>query len=96
MNIERCMLCGRKIMVLCNKKRLSKAQSVMRTNRYLTLKILNEVPFEEYDNYKSLLQQEIVKIKKSTKVEELESLNEQTRISCEFNWIEIQPVGCNL
>lgn len=46
----------------------------MLTNRYLTLKILNEVPLEEYDNYKSLLQQDIDKIEKSTKVEELESV----------------------
>lgn len=67
---------NRKIMFLCNKKRLPKAQSSMLTNRYLTLKILNEVPLEEYDNYKSLLQQDIDKIEKSTKVEELESFKQ--------------------
>ena len=67
---------NRKIMYLCNKKRLPKAQSSMLTNRYLTLKILNEVPLEEYDNYKSLLQQDIDKIEKSTKVEELESFKQ--------------------
>lgn len=67
---------NRKIMALCNKKRLPKLQSTILTNRYLTLKILNEVPLEEYDNYKSLLQQDINKIEKSTKVEELESFKQ--------------------
>ena len=67
---------NRKILFLCNKKRLPKAQSSMLTNRYLTLKILNEVPLEEYDKYKVLLQQDIDKIEKSTKVEELESFKQ--------------------
>ena len=64
---------NRKIMFLCNKKRLPKTQSSMLTNRYLTLQILNEVPLEEDDKYKHLLQQDIDKIEKSTKVDELES-----------------------
>lgn len=50
---------NRKIIFLCDKKRLSKTQSSMLTNRYLTLKILDEVPLEEYDKYRSLLQQDI-------------------------------------
>lgn len=66
----------RNIMKLCNKPRLPRPQSDMLTDRYLTLKILNEVPLEEYDNYKSLLQQDINKIEKSTKVEELESFKQ--------------------
>lgn len=42
---------NRKIMFLCAKKNLPKTQSNMLTNRYLTLKILDEVPLEEYDKY---------------------------------------------
>lgn len=60
-------------MFLCAKKNLPKTQSNMLTNRYLTLKILNEVPLEEYDKYRNLLQQDIDKIEKSTRVDELES-----------------------
>lgn len=63
----------KKIMILCNKKRLPKVQSSMLTNRYLALKILNEVPLEEYNAYKNILQQDIDKIEKTTKIEELES-----------------------
>lgn len=66
----------RNIMKLCNKPRLPRPQSDMLTDRYLTLKLLNEVPLEEYDNYKSLLQRDIDKIEKSTKVEELESFKQ--------------------
>ena len=66
----------RNIMKLCNKPRLPRPQSDMLTDRYLTLKLLNEVPLEEYDNYKSLLQRDIDKIEKSTKVEEVESFKQ--------------------
>ena len=65
----------RNIMKLCNKPRLPRPQSDMLTDRYLTLKILNEVPLEEYNEYKNLLQQDIEKIGKTTLIEELESFN---------------------
>lgn len=45
----------------------------MLTNRYLTLKILDEVPLEEYDKYRSSLQQDIDRIERTTKIEELKS-----------------------
>ncbi len=64
---------NRKIMFLCAKKNLPKTQSNMLTNRYLTLKILDEVPLEEYDKYRSSLQQDIDRIERTTKIEELES-----------------------
>jgi len=63
----------RNIMKLCNKPRLPRPQSDMLTNRYLTLKMLNEVPLQEYDNYKSLLQQDIDRMEKNTTIDELES-----------------------
>lgn len=65
----------RNIMKLCNKPRLPRPQSDMLTDRYLTLKILNEVPLEEYIEYKNLLQKDIDKIEKTTLIEELESFN---------------------
>ena len=65
----------RNIMKLCNKPRLARPQSDMLTDRYLTLKILNEVPLQEYNSLKEILQQDIDKIEKSTKFEEIESFN---------------------
>ena len=81
---------NRKIMFLCNKKRLPQTQRKMLTNRYLTLKILNEVPLEEYDKYKNLLQQDIDKIERTTKFEELESfklisLKQANEITKQYN-----------
>lgn len=66
-------LLNKKILALCNKKSLSKNQSQMLTNRYLTLNLLNEVPLEEYNQYKEALQTDIDLISKNTKVEELNS-----------------------
>ena len=66
-------LLNKKILALCNKKRLPKNQSQMLTNRYLTLNLLNEVPLEEYNQYKEALQTDIDLISKNTKVEELNS-----------------------
>ena len=66
-------LLNKKILALCNKKRLPKNQSQMLTNRYLTLNLLNEVPLEEYNQYKEALQTDIDLISKNTKIEELDS-----------------------
>ena len=41
-------LLNKKILALCNKKKLPKKQSQMLTNRYLTLNLLNDVALEEY------------------------------------------------
>lgn len=68
-------LLNKKILAICNKKRLPKNQSQMLINRYLTLNILNEVPLEEYNKYKETLETDIDLIDKNTKVEELNSLN---------------------
>lgn len=68
-------LLNKKILALCNKKRLPKNQSQMLTNRYLTLNLLNDVPLEEYNKYKEALQTDIDLINKKTKVEELNSFN---------------------
>lgn len=64
---------NKRIRQLCNKERLPMSQSNMLTNRYLTLKTLEEVPLKEYDKYKKLLKQDIEKIGRTTKAEELES-----------------------
>ena len=68
-------LLNKKILALCNKKRLPKNQSKMLTNRYLTLNILNDVPLEEYNKYKEALQVDIDLINRNTKIEELNSFN---------------------
>lgn len=68
-------LLNKKILALCNKKRLPKNQSQMLTNRYLTLNLLNAVPFEEYNKYKEALQADIDLINRNTKIEELHSFN---------------------
>lgn len=68
-------LLNKKILALCNKKRLPKNQSQMLTNRYLTLNLLNAVPLEEYDKYKEALQADIDLINRNTKIEELNSFN---------------------
>ena len=66
-------LLNKKILALCNKKRLPKNQSQMLTNRYLTLNLLNAVPLEEYNKYKEVLQADIDLINRNTKIEELNS-----------------------
>lgn len=66
-------LLNKKILALCNKKRLPKNQSQMLTNRYLTLNLLNAVPLEEYNKYKEALQADIDLINRNTKIEELNS-----------------------
>ena len=65
----------RNIMKLCNKPRLARPQSDMLTDRYLTLRFLDEVQLEEYNSLKQILQQDIDKIEKNTKFEEIESFN---------------------
>lgn len=66
-------LLNKKILELCNKKKLPKNQSQMLTNRYLTLNLLNDVPLEEYNKYKEALQIDIDLINRNTKIEELNS-----------------------
>ena len=68
-------LLNKKILAICNKKRLPKKQSQMLTNRYLTLNLLNNVPLEEYNKYKDALQTDIKLINNHTKIEELDSFN---------------------
>ncbi len=68
-------LLNKKILAICNKKRLPKKQSQMLTNRYLTLNLLNNVPLEEYNKYKKALQTDIKLINNHTKIEELNSFN---------------------
>lgn len=65
----------KRIIYLCNKEKLPKMQSSLLTNRYLTLKMLEEVKLNEYDKYKCLLKNDINKIEKSTKTKKLESYN---------------------
>ena len=47
----------------------------MLTDRYMTLKNLNEVPLKCYDNQKKLIQKDIDKIDKNTKLSDLKSYN---------------------
>ena len=68
-------LLNKKILALCNKKKLPKKQSQMLTNRYLTLNLLNDVALEEYDEYKESLKKDIDLINNHTKIEELNSFN---------------------
>lgn len=68
-------LLNKKILALCNKKRLPKIQSQMLTNRYLTLNLLNDVPLDKYNKYKEALQVDIDLIQKNTQIEELHSFN---------------------
>lgn len=72
-NLNEESLLNKKILALCNKKRLPKNQSQMLTNRYLTLNLLNAVPLEEYNKYKEVLQADIDLINRNTKIEELNS-----------------------
>ena len=72
-NLNEESLLNKKILALCNKKRLPKNQCQMLTNRYLTLNLLNAVPLEEYNKYKEVLQADIDLINRNTKIEELNS-----------------------
>lgn len=60
-------LLNEKISTLCNKKGLSKKQKELLTDRYLTLKQLNEVPIPTHNNYKRMIQTDIDNISKNNK-----------------------------
>ncbi len=50
---------NKKIQKVCNKEGLSREQANLLTNRYLTLKLLNEVNLDEYDRYRKAVQKDI-------------------------------------
>lgn len=72
-NLKGETLLNRKILKLCNKKTLPIAQRQLLTDRYLTLNLLNEVPLDCYNNYRTLLQSDIDTINRTTTLMNLHS-----------------------
>lgn len=72
-NLKGESLLNRKILKLCNKKTLPLTQRQLLTDRYLTLNLLNEVPLDCYNNYRSLLQSDIDTINRTTTLMNLHS-----------------------
>lgn len=68
-------LLDKKILDLSNKSNLAKEQRKVLTDRYLTLKLLDEVPLECYNNYKELLNTDINYINSEVKIQNLKSFD---------------------
>ena len=77
-NLKDETLLNNQIRKICDKKRLPQDQTRMLTNRYLTLKLLNEVQIEEYDKYREIIQNDIDCIDKQTNIKDLKSFNKIT------------------
>lgn len=77
-NLKGEYILNNKIQRECNCKNLPTLQSRMLTDRYLSLKLLNEVPIKEYDKYRQSIQKDISTINRKTKLEELSSFNDIT------------------
>ena len=71
-------LLNKEIQMICNKENLSKEQSNLLTNRYLTLKLLDEIKLDEYNKYRIAVQKDLDTINKTTSPEELKSFNKIT------------------
>ena len=74
-NLKDETLLNSQVRKICDKKRLPQEQTRMLTNRYLTLKLLNEVQIEEYDKYRKIVQNDIDLIDNRTEFKELKSFN---------------------
>ena len=68
-------LLDKKILDLSNKSNLAKEQRKVLTDRYLTLKLLDEVPLECYNNYKELLNTDINYINSEVNIQNLKSFD---------------------
>ena len=77
-NLKDETLLNNQIRKICDKKRLPQEQTRMLTNRYLTLKLLNEVQIGEYDKYRKIVQNDIDFIDKQTSIKDLKSFNKIT------------------
>ena len=77
-NLKDETLLNNQIRKICDKKRLPQEQTRVLTNRYLTLKLLNEVQIEEYDKYRKTVQNDIDLIDKNTNIKDLRSFNKIT------------------
>ena len=65
-NMQGGELLDKRVLKLCDKRALSKKQTQLLTDRYLTLNLLNEVPIAGYDRYKKILQKDIDSINRTT------------------------------
>lgn len=69
---------NKKICKMLNKGNLPSEQSKLLTNRYCTLKLLEDVNLKEYDKYRILIENDIHKIGITTSPEELKSFKKIT------------------
>lgn len=72
-NLKGESLLDRKILKECKKRTLPKTQRQLLTDRYLTLSLMNEVPLECYDNYRTSLKNDINILNRATARADLQS-----------------------
>lgn len=66
---------NKQVQKILNKNKLPNTQQKMLTNRYLTLKILEQIDMDYYENIRQAIRKDIEKINNKTSVEDLETMN---------------------